>query len=171
MAQMREADLQKQLTALAANIRRARQRARISQMQLSIAANIDRPTVSLTEKGLRSPDMGTLLALAHGLGVEPADLLRGIGADTSRARRPGHISAEPRTFGENLRNARRTAGLSQRALCQKAGVDVMAISMYESGRRTPNLRTLLRLAGGIEIDPAELLRGVTAHSPSHSDDP
>jgi len=49
-----------------------------------------------------------------------------------------------------LRQAREAAGLSQRELAQRTGIDATAISRVESGRQ-PNvtLRTLQRLANGV----------------------
>lgn len=38
----------------------------------------------------------------------------------------------------------------------------MAISIYEVDPRAPNLRTVLKLAHALRIDPAELLRGMAA---------
>jgi transcriptional regulator with XRE-family HTH domain len=62
------------------------------------------------------------------------------------------------TFGQNLRAARRGAGISQDDLARESGVDRTAISTYERGRREPNLRTIVRLADALGIAPAELVR-------------
>jgi transcriptional regulator with XRE-family HTH domain len=44
-----------------------------------------------------------------------------------------------------LKNARREAGLSQRALARRAGVSHGTINAYEHGRKTPNMTTLANL--------------------------
>lgn len=62
------------------------------------------------------------------------------------------------TFGQNLRMARRGAGISQDDLAKESGVDRTAISTYERGRREPNLRTIVRLARALGVEPAELLQ-------------
>lgn len=56
-----------------------------------------------------------------------------------------------------VRDARRRAGLTQRELARRSGVEQPVISAYERGRRQPTLPTLLRLlrAAGFELD-AEL---------------
>jgi transcriptional regulator with XRE-family HTH domain len=65
---------------------------------------------------------------------------------------------ETRTFGENLRDARNHAGLSQQALALSSGMDRATISIYENGGRQPRLDTILKLARALEHPPATLLR-------------
>jgi transcriptional regulator with XRE-family HTH domain len=48
--------------------------------------------------------------------------------------------------GEILRRARSAAGLSQRALAERAGTSQPAIARYERGISTPSWETLQRLA-------------------------
>jgi transcriptional regulator with XRE-family HTH domain len=77
----------------------------------------------------------------------------------SRRDDPDH-NTRARTFGENLREARRAAGLSQEELAERAGVDRSAISDYERGRREPNLSTIVKLASALEISTETLVRGL-----------
>lgn len=74
----------------------------------------------------------------------------------------GDQAAERRSivFGQNLRAARRAAKVSQEDLSRDSGVDRTAISTYERGRREPNLRTIVKLARALNVEPAELLRGL-----------
>ncbi|HET6998243.1 MAG TPA: helix-turn-helix transcriptional regulator [Solirubrobacterales bacterium] len=66
-------------------------------------------------------------------------------------------------FGPLLRRLRLTAGLSQRALAQRAGTSQPAVARYEGGAATPSWETLQRLAEscgrrlriGVEIVPDE----------------
>jgi predicted nucleotidyltransferase len=62
-----------------------------------------------------------------------------------------------------LAQARKRSGLSQRDLATRAGVTQSVISMYESGRRQPALRTLATLirAAGFDLD-LHLLPATTA---------
>ena len=60
-------------------------------------------------------------------------------------------------FGENLRRARRLAGLSQDELGQRASLNRTEISKLEKGDRAPRLETIVKLAGGLEVDPCALL--------------
>src|SRR5947209_20522450 len=56
--------------------------------------------------------------------------------------------------GTLVRQARRKAGLSQRALAKLARVPQPTIAAIETGRQDPRYRTLLRLlrASGYEVD-------------------
>ena len=60
-------------------------------------------------------------------------------------------------FGENLRRARRLAWLSQDELGQRASLNRTEISKLERGHRAPLLETIVKLAGGLEVDPGALL--------------
>lgn len=60
-------------------------------------------------------------------------------------RRPGGIAPL-------LREARERAGLSQSALADRAGIAQPNISAYESGSRSPTVRTMLALLGACEAE-------------------
>jgi transcriptional regulator with XRE-family HTH domain len=53
-----------------------------------------------------------------------------------------------------LRHARRRAGLSQRALAERADTSHSTIAAYEAGRKAPSVTTFARLlrAAGAEVD-------------------
>jgi transcriptional regulator with XRE-family HTH domain len=65
-----------------------------------------------------------------------------------------------RHFGENLRRARRLAGLSQEEMAFRAALHRTEIGNLERGLRLARLDTILKLAGGIEADPCQLLEGM-----------
>lgn len=62
----------------AANLAACRRRADLSQEELGVRASLHRTEISQLERGLRVARIDTLVKLAGGLGVEPADLLAGI---------------------------------------------------------------------------------------------
>jgi transcriptional regulator with XRE-family HTH domain len=62
----------------AANLRRLRGRAGLSQEALAEACELHRTEVSLLERAGREPRLLTLVRLARGLGVPVCDLLEGI---------------------------------------------------------------------------------------------
>lgn len=64
-------------------------------------------------------------------------------------------------FGTNLRRLRTEAGLSQMQLGNRCNMDMAEISRQERGLRDPRLSTIVRLAAGLGIDPADLVRGIT----------
>ena len=63
-------------------------------------------------------------------------------------------------FGDNLAHARRGAEMSQDDLSVKASVHRTEISQLERGLRIPRIDTLVKVAASLEIDPAELLKGI-----------
>jgi transcriptional regulator with XRE-family HTH domain len=71
----------------------------------------------------------------------------------SRARR----TAES-IFGEQLREFRAQAGLSQEALAEKAGLHRNYIGHLERGEKTASLDVLMRLAAALQLSLPELLK-------------
>ncbi|GLH77068.1 hypothetical protein SSBR45G_19760 [Bradyrhizobium sp. SSBR45G] len=61
---------------LAANLKRLRQSKGVSQEELAHRADIDRTYISMIERSRNAVSIDVLAALAGGLGVEPADLLK-----------------------------------------------------------------------------------------------
>jgi transcriptional regulator with XRE-family HTH domain len=166
-------EIAEQVRTFGGNLRRARLKAGYTQADLSSATEpqvsppvpIDRAAISRLECGERAPDMPTLLRICAILELTPGELLRGIGPrDSPRVgpRRTGRPVHDPATqFGMNLRWARIRAGISQERLALDAKVDRAAISVYENGRREPNLRTVLKLALNLDVRPGLLLGGIT----------
>jgi transcriptional regulator with XRE-family HTH domain len=155
-------ELDEQLVQFGTNIRAARKQAGLSQIDLSVRASLDRAAVSFIERAERAPDLSTIIRVASAVSVKPSGLLKGIGCESAvRGPRsaPG-VETPAARFGANLRWARHRAGLSQEALANEAAVDRAAVSVFERGRRNPNLRTVLRLARALEVPPGMLLRGV-----------
>jgi transcriptional regulator with XRE-family HTH domain len=64
---------------LASNIRAARNAARMTQDEAADASVMQSAVYSRIERGEVDPRVSSLLKIASGLGVEPADLLRGVG--------------------------------------------------------------------------------------------
>lgn len=66
-----------------------------------------------------------------------------------------------RRFGENLILLRGRADLSQERTAERAGLHRTELSLLERGLRLPRLDTIVKLAGAIEVEPCELLAGMT----------
>jgi transcriptional regulator with XRE-family HTH domain len=62
----------------AKNLRRLRERRGLSQEALGAACDLHRTEISLLERAGREPRLSTIVRLAHGLAVRPAELLKGI---------------------------------------------------------------------------------------------
>jgi transcriptional regulator with XRE-family HTH domain len=50
--------------------------------------------------------------------------------------------------------------MTQTDLAAVDGLDRAAISLTEKGKRSPDMRTLLRICQGLDVTPAELVRGI-----------
>jgi len=69
-----------------------------------------------------------------------------------------------RAFGEVMRSRREELGMSQMQFHMKTGIDRTFISDLERGVQCPSLRTIYRVAAGLDIPPGNLVRR-TAESP------
>jgi transcriptional regulator with XRE-family HTH domain len=69
----------------------------------------------------------------------------------------GPDTGAPATPGEALRNGRKLAGLSLRALGSQVGLSASFLSQVERGAAEPSVNTLLRLAEALDIPVGELL--------------
>jgi transcriptional regulator with XRE-family HTH domain len=69
-----------------------------------------------------------------------------------------------RAFGEVMRAMREELGMSQMKFHLKTGLDRTFISDLERGVQCPSLRTIYRVAAGLDIMPGNLVRR-TAESP------
>jgi transcriptional regulator with XRE-family HTH domain len=63
-------------------------------------------------------------------------------------------------FGENMKRARRKAGLSQEELSFRAELHRTEISQLERGLRLPRLDTIAKIAGAAETPVESLFDGV-----------
>jgi transcriptional regulator with XRE-family HTH domain len=63
-------------------------------------------------------------------------------------------------FGQALRELRTARRLSQERLAHESGQDRSYISLLESGRYSPSLTTIFRLARALAIAPSALLARV-----------
>jgi transcriptional regulator with XRE-family HTH domain len=70
------------------------------------------------------------------------------------------ISAAASEFGARVRARREELGKSQEKLGQDSGLHWTFVGQVERGRRNISLHNILKLAAGLEIDPAELIRGL-----------
>ncbi len=62
----------------AVSLRKARQRAELSQEELGFRCDLHRTEISLLERGGREPRLGTIVKLSGALGVTAAELCSGI---------------------------------------------------------------------------------------------
>ncbi len=65
-----------------------------------------------------------------------------------------------------MKRLRDAAGLSQEQLGLRCGMHLSVISRLERGLRNPQLTTIARVAGGLEVTPSELIEEVPAVRPT-----
>jgi transcriptional regulator with XRE-family HTH domain len=70
------------------------------------------------------------------------------------------LSEATRELGRRIRAQREAIGKSQERLADACGLHWTFVGQVERGRRNLSFHNLLRLAAGLEIDPAELVRGL-----------
>lgn len=70
-------------------------------------------------------------------------------------------SAAARLLGERVRSVRLRLGLSQEDVADLADMHVTNLGKIERGQSNPSLTTLVRVAGVLNVDPAELVEGMT----------
>jgi len=69
-------------------------------------------------------------------------------------------SVRLRAFGQNVREARNGRGLTQERLGLEAGLHPTEVNRLEMGRRNPGVLTVVKLADGLGVPAADLLRGL-----------
>ena len=65
-------------------------------------------------------------------------------------------------FGARIRARRQRLGISQETLADLSAMHWTAVGRLERGLGNPTLAVILRIAAGLDIDPAELVAGLDA---------
>ena len=63
-------------------------------------------------------------------------------------------------FAANLRHLRLERALTQDELADRAAMDASELRRFESARRDPGIRVLLRLSRGLDVTPSDLLKDI-----------
>ena len=61
-------------------------------------------------------------------------------------------------FSENLKRYRKKRGLSQKDFAKMVGTSQSAICLYEVGTRTPNMKTIFKMASALGVPAEELIK-------------
>jgi transcriptional regulator with XRE-family HTH domain len=70
-------------------------------------------------------------------------------------------SASLTLFGARVRVRRKERGLSQEALATAAGLHWTFVGQVERGQRNLSLNNVLKLAAALDVDPGQLVSGLT----------
>jgi len=73
---------------------------------------------------------------------------------------PARSDTPAAAFAANVERLREARGLTQEQLGWACGMHQTAIARIEKGERKPTLLTIFKLAGGLEVPPAELFAGI-----------
>ncbi len=73
---------------------------------------------------------------------------------------PEAKSEAARIFGERVRENRLRLGISQETLAQLSDVHWTFVGQVERGTRNLSLHNIIKLAGGLDIDPGVLVAGI-----------
>jgi len=65
-------------------------------------------------------------------------------------------STDLKLFGENLRRIRNEKDITMQQLANQAEIELSQIYRIESGKINPKLTTLLKIAKGLNVPPADL---------------
>jgi transcriptional regulator with XRE-family HTH domain len=65
-----------------------------------------------------------------------------------------------RAFAAELKARRAALGMNQEGLAFEAGLNRTFIAKLEIATSSPSLTSLIRLAGGLQVEPAELVQSV-----------
>jgi transcriptional regulator with XRE-family HTH domain len=71
---------------------------------------------------------------------------------------PDWVLGRRRVIGDQIRAARREAGLSQEKLAELAGMDRQSINRIEQGHQAALIDNLIRIADALGVPLAELVR-------------
>jgi len=59
-------------------------------------------------------------------------------------------------FGKIIQEERKAKEISQEKLARLTGLDRTAISLIETGKRSPTFITILKICSALEVEPSEL---------------
>jgi transcriptional regulator with XRE-family HTH domain len=74
-----------------------------------------------------------------------------------------------RIFGERVRANRQRLGISQETLAQLSGVHWTFIGQVERGSRNLSLHNIVKIAGGLDVDPGVLIAGIEPSAVPHEE--
>lgn len=116
-------------------------------------SGVARSTLYRIEKlSFETVSLRTVDHIAKGLGVRTGSLFE----QKPRRRESPEVSVE-QTLAKNLAAIRSSLGMTQRSLSETSGVSMFLIAHIERGARTPDLRTVERLASSLNVAVPALL--------------
>jgi transcriptional regulator with XRE-family HTH domain len=139
---------------LARNIRREREKAGLSQLQLAQRAQINPNGLSDIENGRGSPQIGKIIRLATALKMRTGELL----AEAGEYQPSPHGVPDPtEALAHGVRKGRTKLALTQGQFAKRAHVNIQKVIAIEARNGDPTLDEMIRMALIIGIKPWQLL--------------
>lgn len=157
---------------LGSRIRLLRKAAGMNQAQLAEASGVEINTISRYETGSSSPSVEQLLSLAAALKVSPIAIISthspvpqrpvddgkvSLSRDGSQNTFTSHMDVFKSLLGARLKIIRKAKDMNQSELAKAAGLEVKAISRYETGTTAPSIEHLLNISSALGVSPMEIL--------------
>ena len=121
------------------NIKKARKKAGITQKELAQKLGLSFQSIAQWENDLRNPKVETLRRIANALECDPSELDNSLASSMS--------------VGDNIRYWRKHAGMTQKELAQKTGMNIASIEKYETGELYPSKKALQNVATALDELP------------------
>lgn len=146
--------------AFGQRLRALRERENLTQAKLAKLCNLSEPTISLYESGKREPSYKTLLLIADILRTNPNYLLTGKNGGGFKPSGPAKENGTPyknKALARRIKQERLKKGWTQKQVADMLGVEVGTFSGYERSYRTPETKTLEKLANLYQVSADYLL--------------
>jgi transcriptional regulator with XRE-family HTH domain len=150
---------------IGANVALHRQAAGLTLRELGEAIEVDRTHLHRIENGRAGlPRLSLVVKLAAGLNVRCTRVTAGIVWDPGAGKFMQEVEDDAETtmkrLGANVRRARRAMNVSQQALGARAAICRGDVVDFERGSRNFRIFTVVRLAGALGVDLAQVFSGV-----------
>lgn len=123
-------------------IRKARKHAGLTQTELGRKIGVSGSMIGQWENDLRNPKPASIAKLTAATGV---DIVESLESQRFDAHNP------MKDMFNDIRKARKAAGLTQEALAKKLNVNRATISKYETGEISPTIDQLRNIANALDV--------------------
>lgn len=125
----------------------------LSRRKLAIKAGIPPSTFQSAMERNNGWNYNMLVQLSAALGMSLDELL---GLIQGKQKNESQGAERRTTVGANIRKVRKQQGLSMAELGGRIGITAAALSRYELGQRKIGIKTLLRIADALNVNPLSL---------------
>ena len=125
-------------------LKELREERNLSQKELGEKmGGITQQTTAQYEKKETVPKLETVSKIADALEINPNIFYSDFSQSTAD---------DSEEIGERIKELRKSKGVNQKELAQKAGLSIGSIQGYEQGRYNPKLEAIAKIAGALGVD-------------------